>query len=190
MKPGPAIYLGHVAAGRQRVDQRLRQRARVGFRRLRQQHRGVGREVAVGAILRALDHEIGGVAASAGRVPALRKTSMPWATGAGSDFTGIRRKILARHFSRGGCAVAVAQEARTRSAVFSVQEASSVGEWRRDLGDGLVVVSQPGADAAFQFGELAGQFTIAGKGLAQLHERANGSRLHFHGLRPSVHRVR
>src|SRR5690606_36236871 len=50
---------GDVVAGRQRVDQRLRQRARVAARGLGQQQRGVGREVAVVAILRALDDEVG-----------------------------------------------------------------------------------------------------------------------------------
>src|SRR3546814_594145 len=50
---------GDVVVGRQRVDQRLRQRARVRSRRPGQQHRGVGREVAVAAVLRPLDDEVG-----------------------------------------------------------------------------------------------------------------------------------
>ncbi len=43
---------------RQRIDQRLGDRARIAFRRLREGHRGVGREVAVAAVLRSLDDEV------------------------------------------------------------------------------------------------------------------------------------
>ena len=52
-----------------------------------------------------------------------------------------------------------------------------------NLSDSLVVVGQPGANTAFQFRELAGQFAVAGESLAQLHEGANDIDAHFHGLR-------
>ncbi len=50
--------------GRQRIDQLLRQRARVGLRPdlaklTGQQHRRIGREIAVRALLRSLDGEVG-----------------------------------------------------------------------------------------------------------------------------------
>ena len=49
---------GHVAAGRERIDQRLGQRTRVAARGLGQQHRGIGGEIAVFAGLGTLDDEI------------------------------------------------------------------------------------------------------------------------------------
>src|SRR5690606_40254166 len=52
------LHRGDRVAGRQRLDQRLRQGARVRLRRLGQQHRDVAGEVAVAAVLRALDHEL------------------------------------------------------------------------------------------------------------------------------------
>jgi len=48
----------HVVAGRQCGDQRLRQRARIGARGFRQQHRRVGGEIAMLAGLGSLDHEV------------------------------------------------------------------------------------------------------------------------------------
>src|SRR5690606_13360803 len=49
---------GDVVAARQRVHQRLGQRARVRLRRPGEQHRGVGGEIAVRAVLRPLDDEV------------------------------------------------------------------------------------------------------------------------------------
>src|SRR5690606_7302312 len=53
------LHRGDVVAPRQRVDQRLGQRARVRLRRPGQQHRGIGGEVAMRAVLRTLDDEVG-----------------------------------------------------------------------------------------------------------------------------------
>ena len=51
---------GHEFAGRQRRDDRLRQVARLAFRRLGELQRDVGREVAVGRVARALDDDASG----------------------------------------------------------------------------------------------------------------------------------
>ncbi len=53
------LDLGEVGVGRQRVDQRLRDRARVRLRRLGQQHGRVGRKIALRQRLGTLDHELG-----------------------------------------------------------------------------------------------------------------------------------
>ena len=82
------LDLRDVVAGGQRVDQRLRQRARIAARRFGQQHRRVAGEIAVarGSLGRSTTKS--GVAVSAGKVPALRRASMPWAIRARSwDFT-------------------------------------------------------------------------------------------------------
>ena len=61
MKPGPAISTrDDEFAGRQRGDDRLREVARLALRRLGELQRHVGREVAVGRVARALDHDAGG----------------------------------------------------------------------------------------------------------------------------------
>ena len=53
------LDLGDRVRGRQRVEQLLRQRPRVAARGLGQQHRRIGGEVAVRALLGTLDHELG-----------------------------------------------------------------------------------------------------------------------------------
>ena len=53
------LDLRHRIRCRQRIDQLLRQRTRIALRGLGQQHRGVGGEVAVRALLRPLDGEVG-----------------------------------------------------------------------------------------------------------------------------------
>jgi hypothetical protein len=94
--------------GGQGVDQLLRQRARIGLRPALakltgQQHRRIGREVAVRALLRSLD-EKSGEARSTGRVPAARRADRPCSIRARSwVFTKDQAAVsMAAHCTRGG----------------------------------------------------------------------------------------